>query len=222
MRIGPIVLVLICLPAFAAETLDSTLNRLDKAGRVFKGMTAKMEYLKHTAIVNDNSTSTGTIKIKKTGNKILGLLDFVEPDKKVVSLNGDTVQVYLPNVKTVQEADLSRHKVMVEQLLLFGFGTTRGDLEKAYNVSLGGPETINGEATTLLMMTSKNPDVAKQITQFKLWLSDKTGDPVRQRLEEPSGDYNVFTYTNMHLMSPPDDSLKLNLPAGVKREKIKQ
>ena len=220
MRTVFIFCLLVPLCAHSAETLDSTLNRLDKAGSQFKGMEAKLEYLKHTAIVNDDSTSTGSIKLKKSGTQILGLLDFEKPDKKKVSLNGQIVQVYLPNVNTVQKVDLGTHKGLVEQFILFGFGTTRRDLEKAYDVSLGGPETIGGESTTCLVMKSKNPDVAKQLSLFKLWLSDKTGEPVRQRLDEPSGDYNVFTYTNMHLMSPSDESLKLNYPKNAKIETI--
>ena len=128
-------------------------------------------YLKHTALVDDNSTSTGNIKIKRPQKgQLLGLLDFLSPDKKTVALDGQTVQIYLPNMKTVQIVDLGKHKVLLEQFFLFGFGTSRRDLEAAYSVSYGGPESVNGEATTRLVLISNNPDVKKQLSKFELWM----------------------------------------------------
>jgi outer membrane lipoprotein-sorting protein len=193
-----------------ADTLDGALNRLDRAGNQFKGMAANFSYLKHTAIVNEDSPlSTGTIKIKKRPpNDILGLLDFLRPDKKTVVLTGKSVEIYLPNIKTVQIVDLGKHKVLVEQFFLFGFGTSRSDLERAYSVSYGGPETVSGEPTTRLVLESKNPEVSRQLNKFELWLSDKTGMPVRQKFYEPSGDYNVFTYSDMKTPNLKDSDLK--------------
>ena len=209
-----------------ADTLDGALNRLDRAGSQFKSMTAQFKYVKHTAIVNEDSTSNGTIKIRKIKrtpppDDILGLLDFVSPDKKVVALNGKSVEIYLPNINTVQQVDLGKHKVLVEQFFLFGFGTSRSDLEAAYNVSLGGPENIGDEPTTRLVLTSKNPEVTRQLSKFELWMSDKTGEPVQQKFYEPSGDFNVFTYSDMKINPNLQDSaLKLKVPSNVKRETL--
>jgi len=227
MRIG-ITLALfssLFLASAAADTLDGALNRLDRAGSQFKGMAANFVNVKHTAIVNEDSKSSGTIKIKKIKrtpppDDILGLLDFTAPDKRVVALTGKTVQIYLPNLKTVQEVDLGKHKVWVEQFFLFGFGTSRSDLEAAYNVTLGGPETIGSEATTRLVMTSKNPEVSRQLSKFELWVSDKTGMPVQQKFYEPSGDSNVFTYSDMKTPNFKDSDLQLKLPSNTKRETL--
>jgi outer membrane lipoprotein-sorting protein len=212
MRIGFIFALFTVLlsNAASADTLDGALNRLDRAGSQFKGMTANFAYVKRTAIVPDaDSRSTGTIKIKKRPpNDILGLLDFAAPDKKTVVLNGKTVDIYLPNIKTVQKVDLGKHKDLVEQFILFGFGTTRSDLERAYSVSYGGPETINGEAATRLELVSKKPEVARQMSKFELWISDMTGMPVQQKFFEPSGDYSVFTYSDMKTPNLKDSDLK--------------
>ena len=209
----------LCLAA-ANDALDATLNRIDKAGSQFKGMEAKFKSTKHTDIVNDNSDSFGVIRIKDINHKILGVLDFQKPDKKTVALNDKTVEIFLPNINTVQVMDLGSHKNLVEQFILFGFGTSRSDLEKAYNVSLGGSETINGEPTTRLELTSKSPEVAQKLSKFELWISDKSGEPVQQKFYEPSHDYTVFTYSDMHLQVPSDNTLKPKYPSNVKREKL--
>jgi outer membrane lipoprotein-sorting protein len=222
MRIGLIFSLLVPFAVWLhADTLDGALNRLDQAGSQFKGMMAQFKYVKHTALVNEDSTSTGAIKMKRPkAGQLLGLLDFVAPDKKIVALNGQKVEIYLPNMKTVQEVDLGKHKVLLEQFFLFGFGTSRRDLEAAYSVSYGGAESVNGEPTTRIVLFSKSEEVKKQLSKFELWISDKTGYPLQQKFYEPSGDYNVFTYSDMK-PNPnlPDSALKLpHLKADVKRE----
>ena len=229
MRIGFNVLLLTVLAGWSiqADTLEGTLNRLDQAGSQFKGMTAKFTYLKFTAVVSDKSTSEGTMKIKKIKrpqppDDILGLLDFSEPDKKTVALDPKTVQIYLPKLNKVQIIDLGKHKGLIEQFFLFGFGTSKSDLLAAYDVSYGGAETINGEPTTHLVLISKNPEVRRQLSKFQLWISDKTGLPVRQEFDEPSGDYNVFTYRDMKMQNLPDSALAAtNIPKNAKRENLK-
>jgi outer membrane lipoprotein-sorting protein len=207
-----------------ADTLDGALNRLDKAGSQFKGMSDDFVYVKYTAIVDEKSNSEGSIKIKRSKQgDLAGLLDFTKPDKKLVAMSGQTVEIYLPNMKTVQVVDLGKHKVLLEQFFLFGFGTSRRDLEAAYSVSYGGPESVNGEATTRLVLISKSPEVKKQLSKFELWVSDKTGYPLQQKFYEPSGDYNVFTYSaDMKITNNlSDSSLRLpKLPGNVKREMI--
>ena len=204
-----------------ADTLDATLNHMDQAGSQFKAMSAQFKYVKFTALVSVSSTSTGTIKIKRPQpGLLLGRFDFEAPDKKTAVLNGQKFELYLPNLKTVQEADLGKHKGLVEQFFVLGFGTTKRDLLAAYDVSLGGPDSIGGEPTTRLELISKNPDVKKSVSKFELWISDKTGYPLQQKFYEPSGDYDVFTYSDMKINpNLPDSALSLpKLKGDVKRE----
>jgi outer membrane lipoprotein-sorting protein len=205
-----------------ADTLEGALNHMDKAGNQFKGMSASFINVKHTAIVpNADATATGTMKIKRSKpGELIGLIDFISPDKKTVVLNGQTVDIYLPNIKTVQEVDLGKHKVLLEQFFLFGFGTSRRDLEAAYAVTYGGPETVNSEATTRLELVSKNPDVVRQLSKFELWISDKSGEPVQQKFYEPSGDFNVFTYSGMKINPTLTDSSFKSPYKGFKKEII--
>jgi len=62
--------------------------------------------------------------------------------------------------------------------------------------------------------------VTRQLSRFELWISDKTGLPVQQKFYEPSGDYNVFTYSDMKTPNLPDSALKLKLPSNVKKETL--
>jgi outer membrane lipoprotein-sorting protein len=206
--------------AVRADTLDDVLNKMDRAGSQFKGMAANLTYTKHTALVNIDSVSTGTIKIKRPQPRDMRMLvDYTAPDKKTVWFEGHTVDILLPNIKTVQEYDIGKNKDLLEQFFLVGFGTSRRDLSDAYNISLGGADVVDGESVTRISMTSKNPEVQKRLTKFELWISGKTGQPVQQKFYEPSGDYNVFTYTNMKINPDlPDSALKPRIPKDYKKE----
>jgi len=226
MRIGLIfslsVTLLAVTASLHADTLDGALNRLDHAGNQFKSMTAQFKNVKYTALVNESSTSTGTVKIKRTPGQMLALYDFLSPDKKTVAIDNKAVEIYLPNMKTVQVFDIGK-KVSTEQFFLFGFATSRRDLEAAYSVSYGGAESINGEPATRLALISNNADVKKLFVKFELWISDKTGEAVQQKFYEPSGDYIVFSYSDMKInpINLPDSALKLpHIKSDVKRETL--
>lgn len=208
-----------------ASSLDDVLGRMDKAGATFKGLAANISYTKHTALVNMDSTSVGTIKIKRPRpHEMKMLVDYTSPDRKTVWFEEHTVDIYLPNMKVVQEYDVGKNKDLLEQFFLVGFGTSKRDLSEAYTISYGGPEAINGEPATRIVLVSKNPEVNKKLSKFELWISDKTGEPVQQKFYEPApgggvGDYNVFIYSNMKINPDlPDSALKPQLPKNVKKE----
>ena len=201
-----------------ADSLDGALKHLDRAGISFVAMSAFFTNLQHTAVVPDNDlTSKGEMRIKRPrSGQLLGWIDFVKPDPKTVALNGRTVSILLPKMNTVEVYDLGKHQGLLEQFFLLGFGTSRHDLEAAYTTSYGGTEVVNGEPATRIILISKKPEVRKQLSQLELWISDKTGEPVRQRFNEPNGNFNVFTYLGMKNRSLPDSAFKLKLPKGVK------
>jgi outer membrane lipoprotein-sorting protein len=105
----------------------------------------------------------------------------------------------------------------MEQFLKLGFGSTSKDLQDGCKVELGGPDKVNGEAATRIVLTPKSPDLAAQFPKFELWISDATGIAVQQKFYQPGNTYNVATYSNMTLSpSIPDSAVKLTIPKGVK------
>jgi len=217
-------LLIVASASLDADTLDGALNHLDRVGLHFEGMSAQLTYVKHTALVPDQDvTSTGEIKIKRPkSGQLRGLIDFLTPDKKSVALNGSTASIYLPKMKTVQQFDLGKHKLLLEYFFLLGFGTSRRALEAEYSVSYGGAESVSGGPTTRIFLVSKNPDVRRNISKFELWISDKTGEPIQQNLYEPNGDYNVLTYSGMKVNPKLSDAaLTLKHPKDVKAEIMK-
>ena len=114
--------------------------------------------------------------------------------------------------------DLGKHRQLVDQFLLLGFGTPGSELQRGYDVKLLGEENIAGLATSRLELTPKSPAVREHLTKVDLWIS-ASGHPVQQKFHKPSGDYTQVVYSDLAINPPfAKDALALALPAGVKRE----
>jgi outer membrane lipoprotein-sorting protein len=206
----------------AAETsLKAVFDRMDQASAKFKGLKADVKKLAHTGVINEDSVDTGTIVVKSSKpHDLRMLLDLREPDPKTLMIVGSKVDVFYPKANLVQEWDLGKgHKTQMEQFLRLGFGSNSKDLQDAYTVTLGGAEPVAGEPTTRIELVPKAADLRVQFPKFELWISDKTGISVQQKMYQPGTDYSLATYTNMQINpNIPDSAVNLNLPKGVKKE----
>jgi outer membrane lipoprotein-sorting protein len=212
----------VCL-TFGASAADNSLQavfqHMDKAAATFKGLTADVKRLSHEGAIGEEETDTGTIAVKlPKPHDFHLLLDLKQPDPKSVEVAGTKVQIFFPKANEIQVMDFGRaNRAQVEQFLKLGFGSTSRDLQDGYKVELGGPEKIDGQDTTRIVLTPKSPDLAAQFPKFELWISDTSGIAVQQKFYQPGNTYNVATYSNMKL-NPliPDTAVKLNPPKGVK------
>jgi outer membrane lipoprotein-sorting protein len=200
--------------------LETTLARIDKAAAEFRGMSADVRRVYHTAVINDDTVDSGTMNLKRIKARDYRMrVDLTEPDPRSLAFDGRKAELYFPKIKTVQEYDLGKHRGMVDQFLLLGFGSTAKELQAAYVLRLVGPQTVAGQSATLLELVPKSKDMLRHLSKVELWVSEATGYPVQQRFMLPGGDYQMVTYTNVKINPPlPDSAIKLQLPRGVKRE----
>ena len=214
-----------CAAACAhAETLPEVFARIDKAAAGFRGFKADIRKVSHLDAINEDTVDTGTITVRLAKPQELDMLvHFKEPDPKDISLSGKQAEIYYPKINSVDEYNLNReYKVMAQQFLLLGFGSTSAELKSAYNVALGdsgSPETIAGQKATRILLLPKDKEVAKQYPRFELWISDETGIAVQQKVFETGGDYELATYTNMKLMNVPESDVKLQIPRDAVRNR---
>ena len=221
--------LIVCALVFAAVmpgrapasegNLSAVLARMDAAGASFRSMTAKMNKVQHTAILNDDSKESGTIKLLKVKPGELRMLgEITEPDPKGYALRGNKAELYYPKIATVQEYNLSKHKGLVEQFLRLGFGSTGKELLQSYTIKLIGNETVNGQETGHLELVPKSAQAREIMKTVELWINAQ-GYPVRQKFLEPSGDYRLVDYTDVKINPGlTAEDVTLQLPKNVKRE----
>lgn len=201
------------------DELDSVLDRIDKAGRAFKSMSAHVTRVSHTAVINEDNTDSGTMLLKRAHPRdIRMLVDLTQPDPKTVAFQGRKAEIYYPKIETVQEFDVGKNRELLDEFFLVGFGDSRGDLQASYNLRLVGTDTVAGQKTARLELIPKSKEVLQHLNKLEIWVADN-GYPVQQKFYQPGGDYMLFTYSDMKINPDlADSALKLHLPRNVKRE----
>ena len=201
----------------ASLNLQAVFDGLNKAAPLFKSISGTLEYTKVTVIVDDHSTETGRIIFEKSGGKSRVMLAITAPSEKYVLFESGKVSIYRPKLAEVEVFSLANRKDLVEQFLLLGFGTSAEELQKAYDVSFAGEESLDGKRTAHLKLLPKSTGIAAQLKGIELWLLLDTWQPLQQKFMEPSGDYLLASYRNLkHNTKIPSKDLRLPLKGNVR------
>jgi len=201
----------------APWTLEAVLNQLDNQAGRFHGLSADVERTKVTVVVNDKSTSTGTILLH--GDKML--LQMKAPDARTILRTGDSLFVYTPGLKRVEEYDLGKNRALVDQFMLLGFGTGGKQLQDSYQVTLAGEPSLDDKKTVELELIPKSQGVKNQFSKIQVWFDPSAWLAVQQQFYETgSGDYSLVRYSNI-VRNPriQESEFKAHWPKGT--EKIK-
>ncbi len=199
-------------------TLDGVSRELDRASKEFRSLSANVDRTKVTVVVNDHSTESGTMEVRRDDKM---RIDLVTPDPRTILRDGDHLYIYNPKIRSVEEYDLSKHRALVEEFLLLGFGTSGESLKKSYVITFQGEETLGAEKVVHLELTPREDDVRAQISKIELWIDESTWLPAQQKFYETgSGDYFIIRYTNVILnVRLSDARFRAHWPDGVTKVK---
>jgi outer membrane lipoprotein-sorting protein len=211
------------LPAHSVQgpgkwNLDSVLRELDKQAKDFHSLKADIERTKVTVVVNDKSTESGEIFVRKDDKM---RIEFTQPDPRTILRLANELYLYNPKIKRVEEYDLARHKTLVDQFLLLGLGSSGTELGRGFLVTFQGEEQLDKRQTVKLELTPKLEEVRNQVSKIELWIDEANWLPAQQQFfETGSGDYLLIRYTNV-IRNPglSDTEFKQRWPKGVTRIK---
>jgi outer membrane lipoprotein-sorting protein len=205
-------------PQTTAWTLNDILRQVDRGAKEFQSLTADVERTKVTVVVNDHSTESGQIRLRRDSKM---RIDLTSPDPRTILRINDKLYIYNPKIRRVEEYDLGQHRALLDQFILLGFGTSADNLRKDYLITVDGEESLGSQKTVRLQLIPKDDDVRKEISRVDLWLDQATWVPAQQKFYETgSGDYFTIRYTNVARNVPiPDARFRQNWPAGVTRVK---
>ena len=201
-----------------AETVEAVLARMDRNAASFKTMTAKVKRVAHVAVINEDNTDLGTMRLKRSKKDVHLVVDLTEPDAKSVAFQGNKVEIYYPKLLRVEEYEVGKNRELFEQFFLVGFGTPAKDLNSDYAIRMIGGEDVGGQPATHIELTPKSKQVLQHIKRMDLWISNASGYPVRQKLDQSGGEYMLVTYSELVINAPLSDAaVRLNVPKGVQR-----
>jgi len=168
---------------------------MDRSAKDFRSLSADVENIKYTAVVKDTSTESGQIFVRHDQKM---RIEISKPEPRTILRTGDSLFLYNPKIKRVEEYDLGKNRSMIDQYIRLGFGTKSEDLKKSYLVTLMSEEDLDNKKTVVLELTPKADSVRSQITKIQMWIDEASWLPVQQKFfEAGSGDYILFHYTNL-------------------------
>ena len=202
----------------AKWTADGVLAMMDKSAKDFRSLTADIENVKFTAVVNDTSTETGQIFVRHDQKM---RIDITKPEPRTILRTGDSLFLYNPKMNRVEEYNLGKNRAMVDQYVRLGFGTKSDDLKKSYLVTVTGEQELDHKKTVVVELTPKSDQVRAQITRIQMWIDEASWLPIQQKFYETgSGDYILFHYTNvMKNLKISEAKFKQDWPKDASREK---
>jgi outer membrane lipoprotein-sorting protein len=200
------------------QILTGILNKMEKAHQDMKSLKAELIQQKTNSQIGITDTEYGALLYKppvgKTKYKFR--IDYTKPTKNVVSVVGDALVFYQPQLNQVLKSTISKaSKGRAGTYAQFpGLDGSLKSLANNYNFDYVGEQTLDGQMTTVLRLTPKS---SGQIASVELWVSNESWVPVQWKSYERNGDYTVMILKNLQLNANiPDAAFNVNIPNGTK------
>lgn len=212
----------LCASLARADSLDAVLTRMDQAAKVFRSFEANVHKTDYQDVFQETTQEEGTFKMMKrakTGVVLVG--EFTGKDERKVRVAGKEVQIYHPKANSVDVYDTRKFTKSADLLILVGFGDSRAEMQKTYDISLGPSETIAGKKATRIDLKPKSSEAKKLFDMIQLWIPEDKGNPVQEKILSGK-DYHLLLFSNIQIRNVsdpplPDSNFDLKLPSGVKR-----
>jgi outer membrane lipoprotein-sorting protein len=200
--------------------LDSVLRKMDAVAANFTTAQANFQWETYQKVIDEVvDYQTGIIYYRKSNKQIEMMAEVkragssassMKDEPKFVLLSGGKVRLYQPKTDQVTEFDLGKNQSEFESYIVLGFGASGQDLQKNFDVTYEGPETIEGVKTAKLQLIPKSQKVKNTYSQIFLWIDLDRAVSVQQQLFQPQGDYRLAKYSQIKLHDKvSDDVFKL-------------
>ena len=205
--------------ALRAEDLATILQHMNTAAPEFHGMSAELQMITYTAVIDDKLTENGTVKMQKKNSATRAVIDFSQPKSSArdIGFFGKIVRIYYPNANYFQDYEIGKNGDVINQFLLLGFGSSGDELAKSYTITQEGTENLSGVTATKLMLVPKDPKMLEHLSKAELWIPEGKSDPIQQQFFESSGNYRKVTYTNVEVNPSLKGTLEIKMLPGAEK-----
>jgi outer membrane lipoprotein-sorting protein len=177
--------------------LHVTLTKLNAASEKFQSAQANVHRENYVALIHDvDETTDGIVYVIRAqdGKSQFGLKTSGQHARTVDYKNG-TLRAFNPATNCYNTVAAKG----VDTYLTLGFGASGTDLDKAWNITDQGPETIDNIQTEKLDLVPKDPNVQANIKHVTIWVDPARDVSLKQIFFFPNGDRSTATYTNIRL-----------------------
>ena len=216
---GLVVAGLSALPlTMMSQTCDltKTLAQMDTASAKFQSAQADFTWDQYQAVVQEHDTQAGTIYFARKGSTTSMAADIRRPAAKYVTFDGSEVDFYTPDINQETIIAAGSNKEQAETFLTLGFGGSGQDLQKNWNVTCVGNETIDGVSTAKLNLVAKQESVRNTFSSVVIWVDPTRALSLKQVFNAPSGDNRTDLFTHIKYNAHVDQNVfKVKTKPGV-------
>jgi outer membrane lipoprotein-sorting protein len=178
-----------------SAALDNVLKKMDSASASFQTAQADFVWDQYQRVVDETDTQKGTVYYRRAGKEIEMMADIKEPDRKAVLYKDGQLQIYQPKIDQVMVYPAGGNRNELESYLVLGFGGSGQDLQKAFDVSYEGEETVDTVATAKLQLIPKSEKIRNNFSKIFLWIDLARGISLQQKFMQTQGDYRLAKYS---------------------------
>jgi outer membrane lipoprotein-sorting protein len=198
-------------PPQAADSaqLDAVLKKMDDLSASFRTTQADFEWDSYEKVIDEvDDVETGTIYYRRNGKDIEMMAEVkmagssanaLKPEPKYVLYNEGKIRMYQPKPNQVTVWDLGKSAADFKSYLALGFGGSGQDLQKSFDVTYQGAETVSGVSTAKLQLVPKSEKVRNTYNRILLWIDLGKGISVQQQFFSPQGDYRLCKYSSVQV-----------------------
>jgi outer membrane lipoprotein-sorting protein len=187
--------------------------QMDAASAKFTSAQADLRQELFTKVVHDTEIQPGQIYfLRKAGATQMGIR-MLPPDEKIVEFKNNVLRVFNPGTNQVDQFSATgKNQSTAEIVLSLGFGGSGADLEKSWDITDLGPETLKdgnqAVQTEKLDLVSKDASIRDNYaSHITIWLDPARGVSLKQLSfnaseGKPTGDTRTVYYSNIRLNQP--------------------
>lgn len=195
--------------------LETILDNMERVGRDFRSLEAKLDEDNVNVLVDIHTLSHGRVYLARKDDESMLRMKMDDPAPQDTLVARGKAQVYQERINQVQEFDLGENRNIAEYVLI-GFGASKASMLEHYDITLAEPEIIDGVAMSVIDLVPKSERVAAMYATIRLWLDQGRWIPIRSRTAEPGGNYTIRTLSDFTINgSIPDSTFELDLPKDV-------
>ena len=197
--------------------LQQAFKKMDEVAQGFRTFSARFSQINYTAIVDAfDSPHTGEYFYAfDKGRTVLWRHETRNPVPKILTVRKGIVTIYQPRIKEATIYDMGKRRQYVDYLAV-GIGRRAAELQEKFSISFQGSELIAGAPCFVLLCRPRDREVSSQVSSITIWLKKSSGTPARFKIEAPSEDYLLVTFSDEKLNAAiPDSMFDQKLPTGV-------
>lgn len=195
--------VLAAQVGLAQGDLQAVLRQMDAASAKFKSAEADFRWDLYERVVRQTTSQNGSIyfvRDKATNTVEMGAR-IEPPQSKVLEYRKGTLRVFDPGSDHLTELSAGANQAQYESFLTLGFGGSGRDLEKAWQITDNGAETLQDGAAAVkvekLELVAKDPNARNTVSKVVLWVDPERGVSLKQQFVTPSEDTRTAVYSHI-------------------------